>query len=194
MKPINVKLVSGLIFEDNLDGTGWATYSPDKQCRYTLGRIIDENKNLKPKKILWIMLNPSTADAFTLDPTLTRCYWFSKYWGFTEMIITNIFAFRSTDPKKLSEVFDPIGINNDHILEVAAYEADAIVLGWGADPMADIRKPDILEILKKVSCPIYCLGLNKNGSPKHPLYLKSDQKRYEVVLKGGSWYVKGLTS
>jgi hypothetical protein len=192
MTKIDPKLISGVLFEDNMDGSGWATYSPDKQCRYTLGRVITENVNLKPKRILWIMLNPSTADAFVLDPTLTRCYGFSKYWGFTEMIITNIFAFRSTDPKKLSEVFDPVGVSNDRILQAAFRDADAIVLAWGADPMVSRRKALVMEMLKRASCPIYCLGVNKDGSPKHPLYLKKNQERYEFVLKNDKWYIKGL--
>jgi hypothetical protein len=140
------------------------------------------------------MLNPSTADAFKLDPTLTRCFNYSKDWGFDEMIITNLFAFRSTDPKKLSEIFDPVGVGNDRVLEQTIVEADAIILAWGTNPEVRQRKPHVMEMLKRVSCPIYCLGLNKDGSPKHPLYLKKNQERYEFVLLNNKWYVKGLST
>lgn len=80
--------------------------------RYSLSRIWDENK----ANVLFIMLNPSTADGDVDDPTIRRCIGFAKSWGYGGIYVGNLFAYRATDPKELLKVENPIGFENIHHL------------------------------------------------------------------------------
>lgn len=120
------------------------------------------------------MLNPSTADAFNDDPTIRRCISFAEREGCTDLTVVNLFALRSTDPKKLIKHPDPVGpLNNQRIKEMIERHKSfgVIVAAWGANKFAQERG----ELVKLFWSPdILCLGKNKDGSPKHPLYVKND--------------------
>jgi hypothetical protein len=120
--------------------------------------------------LLWVMLNPSTADAEVDDATIRRCKSFTTRFGFREMVVVNLYAYRATDPAELLTVEDPVGAENDAWLYEAARRASRVVLGWGgsADPA---RARAVAEILTVDNPVLYCLGTNKDGSPRHPLYL-----------------------
>lgn len=139
--------------------------------RYELGRRWEEGNRL----CLWVMMNPSTATDTVLDPTLRRCQNFSKAWGYQGFIIGNLFAFRSPHPRDLRTAADPVGPKNHHTLEVLVSRAVAnrcdIVCGWGADPFAREEAARFVEMTKGAAV-LKCLGRNKDGSPKHPLYPK----------------------
>jgi hypothetical protein len=121
---------------------------------------------------LWVMLNPSTADGKQDDPTIRRCIGFTKEWGLEGLVVVNQYAFRAKDPKQLNAVFDPRGPQNENW--IARWLGDGrvrfVVAAWGSfkarRPMLSIA-PACLAAGK----PLYCLGVNQDGSPKHPLYV-----------------------
>jgi hypothetical protein len=147
---------------------GDAIFSGCRTYRYQLHRHWDGGEE---GRILWIMLNPSTADETNNDPTITRCIQFSKDWGYECLAIGNAYALRSTDPKGLKLVRDPVGEENDHHLFEMATFAHKVVVAWGNHAKAD-RVAQIRKLL--AGTPLFCLGTNKNGMPKHPLYLRGD--------------------
>ncbi len=123
------------------------------------------------RRALWIMLNPSTADARVLDPTIRRCVAFSRAWQCDGLDVVNLFAFRSTDPTALYQVADPVGPGNDRIILAAAREAAIVVAAWGIHGALLGRGGAVLEQLAGAGVRAHCLGVNADGSPRHPLYL-----------------------
>ena len=140
-----------------------AIISQDEKYRYQLSRIWDEEK----PKILFIMLNPSTADADVDDPTIRRVVNFAKSWGYGGVFVGNLYAFRSTDPKGLRHTDDPIGEDNIQHIQNLLGLVEKVIYAWGNNQ----REPDWLCDL--VDSP-YCIDVSKKGIPKHPLYLKSE--------------------
>ncbi len=138
------------------------------QYRYRLERQWNGNK----AKIAFLMLNPSTADAEQDDPTIRRCIGFAKSWGFGGLIVGNIFALRSTDPKALYDHPDPIGPDNDqHILAIAK-SARKIVCAWGTHGALHDRGRQVAERLEFFD--LVALKVTADGQPGHPLYLAAD--------------------
>lgn len=148
---------------------GWATFDDSRAYRYTLGRRWAPGGS----RVCFCLLNPSTADAKVLDPTLTRCFGYAKRWGFSAMDVTNVFGLRSTDPKGLRAVEDPVGPDNDRHIRKLAKRADLVVVGWGTHARLMDRHERVIELLRGV-CEPKCLGVTKDGYPKHPLYLRKD--------------------
>ncbi len=158
-----------VILERNLLNTATASFSPDRRYRYRLTRTFDGPKTEKNAAI-WLMLNPSTADAFKLDPTLRRVESFSRDWGHRGFVVLNLFALRATDPAELKRASDPVGPENDDVL--SWYDPFEIVCGWGAHPMAVERARQVVRLLPNAR--FVCLGTTASGEPKHPLYVKGD--------------------
>ncbi len=156
-----------------------AIFSPCKKYRYTLWR---EWQTLDPKKncVLFVMLNPSTADENILDPTVRRCLGYAMDWGFNRMEIANIFALRSTDPKELYKCEDPVGIENNVYIQKLASESDLVIAAWGTHSKYNNRGDAVIKILKEVCKPHY-LKNSKDGIPCHPLYLKRDLIPQEIL-------------
>jgi hypothetical protein len=154
-----------------------------KKFRYKLWRVSDISKD----SILWVLLNPSTADEKTLDPTLTRCWKYSTLWGYGEFRVINVFAYRATDPKKLFKLDDKyiVGVeNNDSILKECCI-ASKIIVGWGNNIC---RFEDRLIELDQMLYPLelYALNVTKRGQPSHPLYLRGDKKPFLYKNKNQS--------
>lgn len=143
----------------------YATLSEDRKYRYTLTRIWDETK----PKVMFIGLNPSTADETKDDPTIIRCINFAKSWGYGGLEMTNLFAFRATNPKVMKNEKEPIGKDNDTWLKKLATECDIIIGAWGNDGALHARGQEVMNMLDD----LHYLALNKSGHPSHPLYLKS---------------------
>lgn len=143
-----------------------AVISGDGVYRYRLDRRWGPGDT-----VAWIMLNPSTADAYTDDPTLRRITAFSRDWGFGRLIVVNLYALRATDPAQLWTPPDPVGPDNDrHIAEaVACHE---VMVAWGANARAD-RVAKVLDVIGRQPGVghLHCLGVTKTGAPKHPLYV-----------------------
>jgi hypothetical protein len=126
--------------------------------------------------IQFIGLNPSTADDEKNDPTVTRCINYAKEWGYFAFCMTNIFAFRSTDPNGLYSCYEPVGEENDYWLEQVAVGAKRVVLAWGVHGAYRNRGMKVFKMLNSLDIKVWCLGTNADGSPKHPLYLRADQQ------------------
>jgi hypothetical protein len=122
------------------------------------------------RTLCFCMLNPSTADGLTDDPTARRCMAFTRAWGFSSLVLRNLFALRATDPAELLRAPDPVGPRGDAEL-AAARSADLVVAAWGAS-VPHGREARALEIL--AGTPLYCLGVTRAGAPRHPLYVKGD--------------------
>ena len=139
--------------------------------RYRLERAWSDD----PRDV-WLMLNPSTADATLDDPTIRRCVGFSRRWGAGGIVVANLYALRATDPAELERHPDPVGPANDaHIADVVQHawrDGARIVCAWGAHPFAASRALDVAEGLRDM-LPV-CLGTTRSGAPRHPLYVRAD--------------------
>lgn len=136
--------------------------------RYALWRLW----NRDVPYVMFVGLNPSAADAEADDPTLRRCIGYARSWGYGGVCIGNLFAYRATDPDELLRVLDPIGPENDKWLERLAKGAGITVAAWGN--RGRYMNRDRRAMLMLVD--LHCLGINKQGQPKHPLYLRKDLK------------------
>lgn len=120
--------------------------------------------------VLWVMLNPSTADASIDDPTIRRCIAFSRAWGYGALWVGNLYAYRSTDPAALWTMAadDARGPDNECHLYQMSCESALIVLAWGAPGGQTVP----LSMLTPGG--LWCLGKTKSGAPRHPLYVRGD--------------------
>lgn len=143
-----------------------AIISSCKQYRYELRRLWDESKPL----VLFICLNPSTADETSEDNTSRVCINYAIRWGFGGLLIGNLFAYRSTDQSALHNVKDPIGPDNDHWLRKMQEEAGLVVCAWSDTGALNNRDKAVLQYLKNP----HCLKKLKSGRPGHPLYKNRD--------------------
>jgi hypothetical protein len=160
--------VSGSLFATIEDAT--AELSPDGQYRYTLTREWDDGRC-----IMWLMFNPSTADAKADDATIRKCVGFSKRWGYGRLIVVNLFAIRNRDPRAVAKVVDPVGPMNDYWISVAAKESREVVFAWGCGQHfpAGHRIADVKRLLLNSTegAEWRCLGRGADGNPRHPLML-----------------------
>lgn len=122
---------------------------------------------------VFVMLNPSTADAAIDDPTIRRCWAFAQAWGKKKLIVLNLYACRATDPRDIMEFDDPVGPLNDQYLIDAGKAYPEFVVAWGKNAPKE-RVKQVVEMLTSNGAKLFCLGTNKDGSPKHPLYLRAD--------------------
>ena len=147
-------------------------FSKDRKHRYVLKHSWTDIFNPNENPIIWIALNPSTADENKLDPTLTRIRNFSDKNGFNTFYMLNLFAYRATDPKDMMNFNDPIGNENDYwITHICSKYNCPVVCSWGVNGTHMNRANHVLELLKNYD--LRYLELSKDGIPKHPLYLKS---------------------
>jgi|TARA_B110000908_G_scaffold85322_1_gene101937 hypothetical protein len=154
------------------DAPSTAVYSDCERYRYSLTRVWD---NLG-RKVLFVMLNPSTATEVQNDPTVERCERRARTLGFGGFRVTNIFAWRDTDPRNMKDASDPIGAENDATLMEGAEWATLIIAAWGTHGAHLNRGADVAVLLGSTGQPLYHLGLSKHGHPKHPLYLPYTQQ------------------
>lgn len=124
--------------------------------------------------VLFVGLNPSTADAFSDDPTIRRCVGFTQFLGHNKFYMANLFAYRATDPAAMKRAADPVGPRNDEFLLSMAAKSNIIIACWGNHGHHLNRQAAVLELLKGFD--IHALKINKDGSPAHPLYLKKDSE------------------
>ena len=149
------------------DAPSTALYSPCERYRYALTRIWDGAGD----RVLFVMLNPSTATEVQNDPTVERCERRARTLGFGAFRVCNIFAFRATDPKVMRAAPDPIGPDNDAAIAEGAAWADRIICAWGTHGAFLQRGAAVEHLLRATAQPLFHLGLSKGGHPKHPLYI-----------------------
>lgn len=144
-----------------------AAFSSCRRWRYLLWRRWDASKPAAN----FLMLNPSTADEHQLDPTCSRARDYAEHWGFGSIYITNIFAWRATDPEEMKGAKDPVGRGNDAAIVRAAHEAGIVVCAWGNHGAFLERSAAVTAILRKMKIKLHALRVNGSGEPAHPLYL-----------------------
>ena len=120
----------------------------------------------------FICLNPSTGDAQKDDPTIRRCIAFAERLGFDSLLLVNLFALRSADPRTLSLSKDLVGPQNDWWLERASKECDLLIAAWGNKGNLHHRARIVSKKIGRLSC----LGHTSIGMPKHPLFSRGDSK------------------
>lgn len=154
------------------DAPSVAVYSRCERYRYLLTREWDADG----RRALFIMLNPSTATEVQNDPTVERCERRARTLGFGAFRVTNIFAWRDTDPKKMRAAADPVGPDNDAAIVESCDWADQIICAWGAHGAHLDRGPAVERLLRATGKPLFHLGLTQAGHPRHPLYIGYDRQ------------------
>ena len=149
------------------DAHSTAVYSPCENYRYALTRIWAP----AGRKLLFVMLNPSKATEVQNDPTVERCERRARALGYGAFSVTNIFAWRETDPRLMQKADDPVGPDNDRMILQGAAWADEIIAAWGVHGQHLGRGPSVARLLAGTGKPLRVLGLSKQGHPKHPLYI-----------------------
>lgn len=156
-----------------------AKISADGLYRYWLSRKIRATRPgvFLAGRLVFIMLNPSTADAKIDDHTIRRCMGFAYLFSCEEVVVVNLFALRSRDPKKLKKVEDPIGPENDNWIIEQTRDAVDVIAAWGGLGRFMGRDKKVISMLRGAGKLVYHLGQNDDGSPKHPLYLPNHSNK-----------------
>ncbi|MEM1079061.1 MAG: DUF1643 domain-containing protein [Pseudomonadota bacterium] len=149
------------------DAASVAVYSACERYRYALTRIWEP----QGRRILFVMLNPSTATEIQNDPTVERCERRARALGYGGFRVCNIFAWRDTDPKAMRAAADPVGPGNDAAILDGADWAETVLCAWGTHGAHLGRGPAVARLLRETDRPLTHLGLSKAGHPKHPLYI-----------------------
>ena len=149
---------------------GDAVISPDGRYRYCLRRWDSMASPSLRRRVVFVMLNPSTADALEDDPTIRRCVGFAQRWGSNQVDVVNLFAWRATKPMDLARAPDPVGPDNNWwISEVCAGQDCSIVAAWGSHGARFLwRIPTVLDLVGRE---MQCLSVTKENQPGHPLML-----------------------
>lgn len=153
------------------DALSEAVYSDCETYRYLLTRVWGPGP-----KALFVMLNPSTATEVQNDPTVERCERRARALGFGAFRVTNIFAYRATDPKVMRAAADPVGPGNDSAILASVGWADSIVCAWGNHGLHLDRGEKVEALLRGAGARLTHLGLTGQGQPRHPLYVGYDQQ------------------
>lgn len=141
-----------------------ARFSRCRTWRYALWRTWDAHAPYA----MFIALNPSTADEVLNDPTVTRCMGYARDWGYGGLCMTNVFAYRQTDPELMKLTGDPVGPRNDHWIRQLARNAGIVVAAWGNH--GAFRQRDA-QVRRQLAGTLHCLRVTRQGQPEHPLYL-----------------------
>jgi len=149
-------------------GAAGAAFSPRRRYRYALWRTWDA----AGPRILFVGLNPSRADERLDDPTIRRCAGFARSWGYGGLLVGNLFAWRSAHPGSLKRTAAPVGPENGAWLESLAGAADRILVCWGRNGGHLGRDRWFASLYGD----LWCLRVNQDGSPAHPLYIPRVQQ------------------
>lgn len=173
---------------DDFSGVSSAIFSPCMRYRYTLERAWAS----LPRYVLWIMLNPSTANSTTNDATVRRCIGYAKAWGYTGILVGNLYAWRSTSPRALFDVRgseEQIGPENERHLRGLLRRASLVVCAWGQSGPTTLAKLYAMNLCREGGQfrALHCLKLNNNCEPSHPLRLskKLQPMRYLPFVDDG---------
>lgn len=148
-----------------------AQVSPCGLFRYSLRRAWVVNPE---RWLMWVMLNPSTADGTKDDPTIRRCVGFAERWGYHGIIVENLYAFRATEPRDLKRAEEPVGSENDAAIFRSAAKARRVVCAWGQRGPKQVRTQEVARLLDGYST--YAMGFTKHNYPRHPLMLPNNTR------------------
>jgi hypothetical protein len=187
-----------------------AVFSDDRVYRYTLDIVWDESLPL----VQFIGLNPSTADEFKDDNTVRKCKQFARNWGYGGMVMTNLFAYRDTDPRGMKKHPQPAGerngafcrdcadaaefgycddglpctsdrSRNDYFLRSVAERCQMTVAAWGNHGEHRNRGAYVAGMFqRKLDRPLKCFRITNAGQPEHPLYMPYTQQLIDYVPRG----------
>lgn len=164
-----------------------ATISPCGKFRYTLGRRWSDG----PRLLVFVMLNPSTADASQDDATIRRCIGFAQAHGFDALEVVNLFAYRATKPLDLRKAGYPVGPDNDTHIRRVCTQAEAICIAWGANAK-DLERPQVvLPMLRELERPIQVLAITKSGVPQHPLFIQKAAQLHDFTIEAVEAAMRG---
>lgn len=173
------------LYEATNQGRDGVVLSSCKTYRYRLDRWWSSDGDC----VVWVMLNPSTADALLDDPTIRKCVGFSKRWNYGRLIVVNLFALRSTDPAALARNTDAVGVQNDYHITKALDSAAEVIVAWGCQQHMNTEKlkqrpAQLAELVNSLrpDVEVSCLGYRKDGSPRHPLMLAYTTERQPWLL------------
>jgi len=148
-----------------------AMFDSERKYRYLLTREWD----ITLPKLLYIMLNPSTANESSEDQTSRQCLYFANKFQYGSLEIVNLYSLISTDPKRLKEsLIDPVGLETDKYIIEAAVRADRVVIAWGEKHFFNKRDKQVMELLRNEEIDLFCLKKAKSGHPRHPSRLGHD--------------------
>lgn len=174
-----IPMTDGLTRQGSTDFFGqWAVLSDCGRYRYALARPVPRELGTERKTCVFVMLNPSTADAFVDDPTIRRCLSFAARLACDHLVVVNQFAWRATKPTELGRTDDPIGQANPRIidwaLESRRLAPRIVIAAWGATTVRG-REPYQRAVHAQLAdAAAQCLGLTAAGQPRHPLYVRGD--------------------
>lgn len=156
-------------------------FSECRTYRYHLSQVW----NPKRDNLIWLLLNPSTADEVQNDATVERCERRARMWGFGGVEIYNIFAYRATHPTDMKKHADPVGPDNDRWIKDFAKKSrvTTAIIAWGDHAKHGNRGEAVLNILRKNQACVSALKINGSGHPSHPLYLGYDKQPFPFPLK-----------
>lgn len=167
---IGTEIIAPYVFAPGSTDESGALFSKCRAYRYLLWRKWGSRLD---GIMVFIMVNPSTADALQDDPTIRRCIGVAKREGCGELRVLNLFAYRSTDPAVLHHVSDPVGPENNAFISGQKNYGTRLVLAWGAGRDQG-RVKDVLSLVQGHPHGLWCLGTTRDGSPCHPLYLAAN--------------------
>lgn len=162
-----------------------AALSPCGTYRYALTRAWQPDYR---DTIVFLMLNPSTADGTDDDPTIRRCVGFADRWGYGRLLVLNLYAFRATDPAVMFAAEDPVGPANNGWIERET-AGRLVVCAWGSASVPagpkrrgsvaagegfDSRPAQVYHMCRRAGATLKCLGLTLDLHPRHPLYVRAD--------------------
>ena len=158
-----------------------ARFSADRRYRYQLTRRV----GFGDRTVAFLMLNPSTPDEVVNDRTVRRCINYANAWGYGWLIVTNVSPLRATDPREMLAAGpepEEVRRENDRAILEASSIAELVVAAYGVDGAAEGRDERAVSLLTDAEVTVMCLGLTKEGSPRHPLYLRRSAKPF--VFRG----------
>jgi hypothetical protein len=173
-----------MIDQYSTDGTGWARFSDDMTMRYRLARSLTGRRleidagnvqlagDSDPLRVVFLMLNPSTADAFVVDPTVGECVKRARGELADVLEVVNLFALRSPYPadlKKRAHGFRGDDVDNNVAILAACNGAHRVIAAWGNYGALDYRDLSVLSLLRGNGIELHHLGTTQDGYPKHPL-------------------------
>lgn len=161
------------------NGSRVVTLSDDELFRYFLAEFFVPSPT---RMLVFLMLNPSKADHMIPDPTSAKIFKWAKDWGYDSGGILNLFALRSTDPNVLYSGNNVIGPENDSFISYVTAVAARVVCGWGKHGKLMNRDRDVLALLRRQGVTPYAMHVNKDGTPKHPLYIANVTVPKELKL------------